>query len=165
MEIVINRMKKDHWQRVKQIYQDGIATGNATFETKAPTWEEWDQGHLATCRFVALVNNEAVGWIALSPVSSRCVYQGVAEVSVYIGKGYTGNKIGSKLMGALIEDSEQAGFWTLEAGIFAENNASLKLHQKAGFRIVGTKERISKMAGKWRDVVLLERRSKVVGND
>lgn len=93
------------------------------------------------------------------------MYQGVAEVSIYIGRGYTGNKIGGKLMDALIQESEQGGFWTLEAGIFAENSASLKLHQKAGFRIVGTKERISKMDGKWRDVVLLERRSKVVGND
>ncbi|WP_112182441.1 MULTISPECIES: GNAT family N-acetyltransferase [Paraliobacillus] len=165
MEIVISKMQQEHWERVKQIYEDGIATGNATFETKAPTWEAWDKGHLATCRLVALVNNEAVGWVALSPVSSRCVYQGVAEVSIYIKNGYTGKKIGSKLMDALIEESEKTGFWTLEAGVFTENSASLKLHQKAGFRIVGTKERISKMDGKWRDVVILERRSKVIGND
>lgn len=162
---MISSMKTDHWERVKQIYRDGIATGNATFETNAPTWEEWDQGHLIMCRFVAIVDNEVAGWVALSPVSSRCVYQGVAEVSVYIGTGYSGKGVGSKLMDTLIEESERKGLWTLEAGVFSKNIASLKLHQKAGFRIVGTKERVSKMAGKWRDVVLLERRSKVVGND
>lgn len=161
----INILKPEHWEMVKAIYEEGIATGNATFQQSAPTWQEWDQEHLQSCRFVAVIDNKIAGWAALSKVSGRCVYAGVAEVSVYVGENYRGNGIGALLLNQLVTQSEQNNLWTLQAGIFPENQGSLTLHQKFGFRIVGKRERIGKMNGKWRDTILLERRSNTVGID
>jgi phosphinothricin acetyltransferase len=149
----------DDWASVRDIYLLGIKTGNATFQTEAPTWEEWDNGHLSFGRLVAVMDGRIVGWAALSPVSSRCVYAGVAEVSVYIHTDYFGKGIGSKLLRQLTEDSEEQGIWTLQAGIFPENIGSLKIHEKAGFRLVGYREKIGKMNGLWRDTILMEKRS------
>ncbi len=156
-------MTAEHWPQVRAIYLEGIATGNATFETSAPEWAGWDSAHLQACRFVALSSEEVQGWAALSPVSGRCVYAGVAEVSVYVAERARGRKIGKALLEALISASEQNGIWTLQAGIFPENVASVALHEHAGFRMVGRRERLGAMQGRWRDVLLLERRSKVVG--
>ena len=152
-----------HWEEVKNIYLQGIATGHATFQTGAPTWEEWDKGHLATCRLVATQADAVCGWAALTPVSGRCVYAGVAEVSVYVGENFRGQGVGHQLLESLITQSESQNIWTLQAGIFPENVASVKLHEKLGFRIVGLRERLAKMNGTWRNVYLLERRSQVVG--
>jgi L-amino acid N-acyltransferase YncA/protein-tyrosine-phosphatase len=152
-----------HWQAVKAIYEDGIATGNATFQTEAPSWEEWDDGHLQNCRLVVIENEIVIGWAALSLVSRRPVYAGVAEVSIYIGNGFKGKGIGKKLLQELIIQSEANGIWTLQASIFPENNSSVQLHQNCGFRVIGTKEKIGKMGDLWRDNVFLERRSTVVG--
>ncbi|GAB3309831.1 GNAT family N-acetyltransferase [Hymenobacter tenuis] len=154
-----------HWPEAKAIYEAGLATGNATFQTSAPTWEEWDQSHLAHSRLVALEDNEGcvLGWAALSPVSGRCVYGGVGEVSVYIAPEARGEGVGQQLLAALVAASEAHGMWTLQAGIFPENTASVKLHERAGFRLVGRRERIGQLHGVWRDTVLLERRSAVVG--
>jgi phosphinothricin acetyltransferase len=161
---VIEAMQERDWPQVREIYTQGIQTGNATFEQEAPGWDKWAAGHLADCRIVARGEDGALlGWAALSPVSSRCVYAGVAEVSVYVGAAHRGRGVGAALLAALIADSEQAGIWTLQAGVFPENAASLALHQAAGFRIVGRRERIGQMAGRWRDVLLLERRSQIVG--
>jgi L-amino acid N-acyltransferase YncA len=154
-----------HWEVVKRIYEEGIATGNATFQTSAPSWEEWNKDHLTTARFIAVDNHEILGWAALTPVSGRCVYAGVAEVSVYVAALARSKGVGKKLLEALINASEQNNLWTLQAGIFPENTASIKLHEANGFRIIGTREKIGKMNGVWRDTVLLERRSKVVGNN
>jgi len=151
------------WDRVRQIYLEGIATGNATFEKDAPTWEKWDASHRRDCRLVARRGGEVVGWAALSPVSSRCVYAGVAEVSVYISAGARRRGVGRLLLSALIEHSESAAIWTLQAGIFPENSASIELHKRLGFRVLGVREKIGSMNGRWRDVVLMERRSAVVG--
>jgi L-amino acid N-acyltransferase YncA len=159
--ISIAPLTAGHWDAVRVIYLEGIATGNATFQQTAPDWPEWDKAHLPTCRIVTLRNNEVLGWAALSPVSSRCVYAGVAEVSVYVAQSARGNGIGSALLTQLIAESETAGIWTLQAGIFPENTASIALHTRAGFRIVGTRERLGSMNGHWRDVVLMERRSTV----
>jgi phosphinothricin acetyltransferase len=148
---------------VRTIYQQGIATGNATFETETPTWEAWDAGHLPTCRLVAGKDGRIVGWAALSPVSGRCVYAGVAEVSVYVAADARGQGIGKALLSALVEASEQEGIWTLQAGIFPENEASIALHKRCGFRVLGRQERLGQMDGVWRDVLLMERRSNVVG--
>lgn len=148
------------WPWVKAIYEQGIATGNATFQTEAPSWEEWDKAHLDTCRLVLDLDKRIVGWAALTPVSSRCVYAGVAEVSVYVNPELSGNGYGTVLLQVLIDESEKLGIWTLQAGIFQENKASLKLHEKAGFRQVGYREKIGKMNGVWRDTILLERRNK-----
>jgi L-amino acid N-acyltransferase YncA len=153
----------EHWPAVRTIYEQGIATGHATFQTGAPEWEEWDGGHLKHSRLVAILDNQVAGWAALTPVSGRCVYAGVAEVSVYIAPDHRGKKIGETLLKALIGDSEQHGLWTLQAGIFPENTASIKIHENCGFRQVGHREKIGKMAGVWRDTVLLERRSKKIG--
>lgn len=161
MNVIIQNLKREHWDQVKKIYLDGIATGNATFQMEAPMWEEWDESHTANCRLIAAIDNQVVGWSALSPVSGRCVYAGVAEVSIYIHSDYKGNGIGHTLLQALINSSEENGYWTLQAGIFPENSASLALHKKNGFREVGFRERIGKMNGQWRNVVLLERRSNV----
>lgn len=160
--IVINEMLSGDWEQVKSIYLEGISTGNATFQNEAPSWEDWNNGHLSDCRFVAHAEGKVVGWIALSHISSRCVYSGVAEVSVYVSEHVKGMGVGSKLLKTLIEESKQKGFWTIQSGIFPENTASLQLHHKFGFREVGRRERIGKMKGVWRDVLLLERRSKVV---
>ena len=153
------------WPRVATIYKEGIETGHATFETDIPTWEQWDQSHLASCRIVAVQNDEVIAWAALSPVSSRCVYGGVGEVSVYVGTGYSGQQIGSTLLQRLVAASEVEGIWTLQAGIFPENIASVKIHEKNGFRQVGLREKIGKQYGVWRDTVLMERRSEKVGYD
>jgi L-amino acid N-acyltransferase YncA len=155
-------MQDSQWEVVRAIYEEGIATGNATFETSAPEWEVWNAGHLKDCRFVAGCENEILGWAALSPVSGRCVYAGVGEVSVYVSAKARGLGVGRRLLSALVESSENAGLWTLQAGIFPENQASIAIHKLCGFRMVGRRERIGKMNGIWRDVLLLERRSQVV---
>jgi len=154
-----------HWAQVKNIYEQGIATGNATFQTASPSWEEWDSSHVKTSRIVVTENDEVLGWAAITPVSGRCVYAGVGEVSVYVAANAQGRGLGKALLQELIKQSEADGFWTLTAGIFPENKGSLKIHEKAGFKILGIRERIGKMNGKWRDTVLLERRSEVVGKD
>jgi L-amino acid N-acyltransferase YncA len=162
MNIDIAPMTEDHWEAVSGIFAQGIATGNATLETTLPTWEEWTARHLPACRLVTLCNDKVVGWAALSATSSRQVYRGVAEVSVYIAESARGQGIGATLLAKLIEESERNGIWTLQAGILAENAASIRLHEKAGFRIVGRRERIGCVHGQWRDTVLMERRSKIV---
>ena len=151
------------WPEVSAIYTEGIATGQATFQTTVPAWEEWDAGHLADCRLVVREGPEIAGWAALSPVSRRYVYRGVAEVSIYIAARSRGRGIGRELLAELIRASEEAGIWTLQAGIFPENAASVRLHQRCGFRIAGTRERLGELHGVWRDVLLLERRSSVTG--
>jgi len=159
----IRTMQADDWAAVRQIYAEGIATGNATFETETPEWPKWDNGHMQTPRLVALGNQQILGWAALSPVSGRCVYAGVAEVSVYVAAAARGRGVGKVLLQSLVEESERCGIWTLQAGIFPENVPSLALHKSCGFREVGRRQRIGKLAGVWRDTVLLERRSSVVG--
>ena len=157
-------MRREDWPLVRAIYLEGIATGNATFEQGVPEWEKWDAGHLPAARIVARANGGGIlGWAALSVVSSRCVYAGVAEVSIYVTASARGQGVGTQLLARLIADSEAAGIWTLQAGIFPENGASIALHQRAGFRIVGRRERLGQMNGRWRDVALLERRSTVAG--
>jgi L-amino acid N-acyltransferase YncA len=163
MKITITTMRVKDWDAVKRIYADGITTGNATFETEIPGWNAWNNGHLASCRFVAMREDEIVGWAALSRVSYRFVYVGVAEVSVYVARNAWGQGIGKTLLHALITESEAAGIWTLQAGIFPENEASIRLHTTCGFRIVGRRERLGQVQGVWRDVMLLERRSAAVG--
>ncbi|WP_047981494.1 GNAT family N-acetyltransferase [Ornithinibacillus contaminans] len=163
--ITIDKMKKEDWEQVRVIYIEGINTRNATFDTEPPTWAEWDTGHLAECRFVARLNNQVVGWAALSQSAHKEAYHGVAEVSIYVSSASAGKGIGSILLEALIEASEQHGFWTLQALIFPENTASLKLHNRYGFETIGTRKRVGKLHGIWRDVVFLERRSTVVGLD
>lgn len=155
-------MKPDDWGMVKAIYVEGIQSGNATFETSAGSREKWDADHLQEPRLVCEKKGTVVGWAALSPVSDRCVYGGVAEVSVYVSAGARGHGIGSALLKRLVEETESQGIWTLQAGIFPENEASIHLHKKAGFRTVGTREKLGKMDGQWRDVVLMERRSENV---
>jgi L-amino acid N-acyltransferase YncA len=164
-ELVILPMKPEDWERVRQIFLEGIATGHATFETAAPSWEHWDAAHLGFARLVARRGDEIVGWAAISPVSQRCVYGGVAEVSVYVSGAHRGEGIGRRLLDSLIEESERQKIWTLQAGIFPENPTSIALHAACGFREVGRRERIGKLNGVWRDTVLLERRSKTVGMD
>lgn len=162
MKIV--KLETSHYRAVKEIYEHGIATGNATFQTEAPSWEDWDKSHLPICRLVALDENENVmGWAALTPVSGRCVYAGVAEVSVYIHPNHQGKGIGKRLLEELIAQSEKHNLWTVQAGIFPENKASLRLHERLGFRKIGYREKIGKMKNVWRDTVLLERRSRRVG--
>lgn len=156
-------MTPDDWADVRRIYAQGIATGDATFETEVPSWEEWDRAHLAEVRLVARRGGGVVGWAALNPVSGRCVYGGVAEVSVYVAAEDRGEGVGRALLEELIRASEAAGLWTLQAGIFPENRASVRLHESCGFRRVGRRERLGRLAGRWRDVLLLERRSDLVG--
>ena len=151
------------WSEVRAIYLEGIATGNATFETAAPEWEAWDRAHLSSCRLVARSAGGIGGWAALSPVSMRCVYAGVAEVSVYLAERARGHGVGLALLSALIDTSEREGIWTIQASIFPENRPSLKLFARCGFRVVGTRAHLGSMRGRWRDVLLLERRSTVVG--
>jgi L-amino acid N-acyltransferase YncA len=161
--IEIRPLLPQDWPSVRAIYIEGIATGNATFETEAPSWEEWDSKHLRDARLVAEADGKVVGWAALTPVSSRCVYSGVAELSIYVASAIRGKGVGKALLGELIRESEAKGFWTLQTGIFPENKASLALHEKCGFRTVGRREQIGKMGSRWRDVLFLERRSKTVG--
>jgi len=163
--IAIDAMTAEDWKGVRAIYEEGIATGNATFEQEAPSWEKWNAGHLPSCRLVARNGKEVLGWAALSPVSGRCVYAGVAEVSVYVAARARNQKLGSRLLAALVEASEGAGLWTLQAGIFPENVGSIEVHKRCGFLVVGTRERLGCMNGRWRDVVLMERRSRLVGAD
>jgi L-amino acid N-acyltransferase YncA len=164
-DYMIDTMKESDWEQVRSIYLEGIATGDATFESDAPPWERWNESHLSSCRLVARSGDGVRGWAALSPVSGRCVYGGVAEVSIYIGQRYRGMGLGRALLLALIAESEKNGLWTLQAAIFPENRASIDLHKSCGFREVGRRERIGKMDGRWRDTVLLERRSSIVGID
>lgn len=159
----LTAMQASDWSRVKIIYEEGIATGNATFQTASPEWEEWDRSHLSHSRLVAKNEGVVVGWAALTPVSGRCVYAGVAEVSVYVSTAARGMGAGKALLQKLIDESEANGIWTLQAGIFLENEASLRIHHACGFRTVGVRKKIGQMNGRWRDTVLLERRSSRVG--
>ncbi len=163
--LTIAPMSSADWPAVREIYAQGITTGDATFEISAPEWADWDIGHLGAPRLVAREGADVVGWAALSPVSDRCVYGGVAEVSVYVAAEVAGRGVGSALMRALIAASEEAGIWTLQAGIFPENEASIALHRRHGFRPVGIRERLGRHHGRWRDVALLERRSSRIGVD
>ena len=160
----IEAMSDDDWPEVRQIYMEGLETGDASFETEAPTWERWNTGHRLDCRLVARDEDELLGWAALSPISSRRVYAGVAEVSIYIAAAARGRGVGKALLDALITESEHAGVWTLQASIFPENEASVRLHKQGGFREVGRREAIAQRSGIWRDTLLLERRSMVAGN-
>ena len=164
-KLQIRTMEEADWPAVRAIYLDGIATGHATFETDAPSWEAWDATHFPAPRLVAGPAERVVGWAALSRVSARKVYAGVAEVSVYVANGNRGFGIGRALLLKLIADSEANGIWTLQANIFPENTASIALHKSCGFREVGRRERIGKLTGVWRDTTLLERRSKLAGID
>jgi phosphinothricin acetyltransferase len=165
MGFVIAEMGEADWEQVRLIYQEGIASGQATFETEAPGWEKWNAAHLLHSRLVARENGVIKGWAALSPVSGRSVYSGVAETSIYVGKEHRGEGVGGALLQALVSSSERNGIWTLQAGVFPENAASVALHKRCGFREVGRRERIGKMKTVWRDTLLLERRSSVVGVD
>lgn len=167
---MIDVMRPRDWEQVRAIYLEGVGTGNSTFETAAPEWSRWDSGHLPEHRFVMRDGDAILGWVALSPVSSRCVYSGVAELSIYVGGAHRGRGVGSALIEALVLSTEKAGIWTLQATIFPENAASLHLVGNHGFRRVGVHEKLGKMvygqyAGTWRDVVLMERRSTVAGVD
>ncbi len=163
MTFLLEPLRAEHWEVVRAIYLEGIATGNATFETTAPEWADWDAKHLSNCRLVALIDGAVVGWTALSPVSARHVYRGVVEESVYIAAAAQGQGIGKALLKAVVDESEQAGIWTIQTSIFPENVASIALHKACGFREVGRRERIGQMNGIWRDTVFLERRSTVIG--
>ncbi len=160
--IAIEDLRPEHWPEVARIYAEGIATGEATFETEVPAWELWDASHLAAHRFVALRDRELAGWVAVSPVSDRRVYRGVVENSVYVGESARGLGVGRLLLERLVASTEAAGIWTIQTGIFPENEASLRLHRRAGVEIVGRRKPLAKLYGVWRDVLLLERRSDVV---
>lgn len=163
--VVIDEMQPEDWDSVSRIYREGIDTGNATFEQTVPSYEQWSSAHLPGFSLVARMDGAVAGWAALSRVSGRYVYRGVAEVSLYVGEKHRGKGIGSLLMKSLIELSERGGIWTLQGGTFPENLASAALQQKHGFRIVGTRKKLGKMNGRWRDVVLTERRSDKAGID
>lgn len=166
-DIEIRPMAPEDWESVRAIYLEGLATGDATFETEAPRWENWDENHLSVPRLVAVSQTEegVIGWAALARVSPRAVYRGVAEASVYVAYVCRGKGVGKALLKQLIAQSEQKGVWTLQASVFPENIASLALHKLCGFRVVGTRHRIGSLHGIWRDTVLLERRSERVGNE
>lgn len=162
--MTIEPMSASDWPEVAAIYAEGITTGDATFEQAVPEWADWDVNHLPECRLVARDDaGRILGWAALSPVSERCVYEGVAEVSVYVSSGARRGGLGRTLLERLIGASEEAGLWTLQAGIFPENEGSLAIHLALGFRVVGLRERLGMLNGRWRDVMLLERRSSVTG--
>jgi|SRR5580704_734060 L-amino acid N-acyltransferase YncA len=163
MDCQITPMQPTDWPAVREIYAEGIATGQATFETLLPDWEKWDSSHRQDCRLIAREHGQVVGWAALSPVSARRVYSGVAEVSVYVAAAAQGRGVGTALLKALIEESESRGVWTLQAGIFPENTASIAIHKSCGFHEVGKRERIGKLGKTWRDVFLMERRSAATG--
>lgn len=160
--MTVRDLRPGDWSEVAHIYAQGIATGNATFETAVPSWEDWDDSHLRELRLVAEEDGQVVGWIALSPVSSRPCYAGVAEISVYVAESARGRGVGSGLLDALVDSAERDGIWTLQTSVFPENGASLALLRRFGFRVVGTRERIGRLHGVWRDTVLVERRSEVV---
>jgi L-amino acid N-acyltransferase YncA len=163
-DLRIDPLQPEDWPAVAAIYAEGIATGDATFETAPPTWERFDHSHLPDHRLVARAGDgEVLGWAALAPVSDRCVYAGVAENSIYVAEAAQGQGVGRRLLTALLEGAEQAGIWTVQTGIFPENTASLALHRRCGFRVVGVRERIGQLHGRWRDVILLERRSARAG--
>lgn len=164
-QILIRPMATTDWKSVSRIYAEGIATGYATFETQVPTYDAWDKSHMPSCRIVAVEQETILGWAALSPVSSRCVYGGVAEVSVYVEQHSIRKGVGRYLMEALIQKSEKEGLWTLQSGIFPENKGSIRLHEKVGFRYIGKRERVGNRDGVWKDNLLFERRSAVVGVD
>lgn len=163
MELRIENMQPSDWDAVRRIYAEGIETGDATFELEPPSWEQWDAGHLQECRLVARDGDRVLGWAVLSPVSRRACYRGVAEVSVYVAGDCRGAGVGRALLEALIAASEQECIWTLQGATFPENTASLRLQEQCGFRIIGRRERIAQRHGVWRDTVLTERRSRVVG--
>jgi len=156
-------MLPSDWPDVSRIYREGIETGDATFETSVPEWSAWDAAHLEECRLVCHADGGIVAWAALNPVSKRPVYRGVAEHSIYVSGDARGRGVGFGLLEALVDAAEEAGFWTLQTAIFPENEASLALHTRLGFRVVGTRERLGSHHGRWRDVVLMERRSASVG--
>ncbi|HPF18684.1 MAG: GNAT family N-acetyltransferase [Bacillota bacterium] len=164
MDYRIEMMQPEDWSRVAAIYQEGIETGLATFQGQVPSWEDWDRAHISSCRLVARKNDEVLGWAALSAVSSRSVYAGIGEVSVYVGAAYQKMGVGTALLNELIRQSENNGFWMLQGVITKENIASIELHKKCGFRLVGIRERIGRMpGGVWHDTALMERRSRTVG--
>ena len=167
LEFLIRSLEGSDWEAVREIYLEGLSTGHATFETEAPSKNDWNQGHLRLGRIgaISITSRELLGWAALSPVSKRRAYAGVAEVSVYVRASARAKGVGSALLQALIAESEKHGIWTLQASIFPENQPSLQLHEGLGFRRVGRRERISKLNGEWRDTVILERRSRLVGVD
>jgi L-amino acid N-acyltransferase YncA len=158
----IRELRQEDWPAVREIYEQGIAGRNATFETEAPGWETWDRSHLDGHRLVAVEDGYVIGWAALAGVSERCVYHGVAENSVYVESSAQGRGVGRALLGRLVKDAEEAGIWTIQTGVFPENAASVALHLACGFRVVGIRERLGKLDGKWRDVLFLERRSEVI---
>jgi L-amino acid N-acyltransferase YncA len=161
--VEIRDLRPLDWSEVARIYEEGILTGNATFETELPSWEAWDAGHLQEHRLVVTLDGTVVGWAALSPVSDRCCYAGVAEHSIYVAESVRGLGLGRQLLAALIASTETGGIWTLQSGVFPENEASIALHLALGFRVVGVRERLGRLHGVWRDVTLLERRSEVTG--
>ena len=162
--VAVRAMREEDWSAVRRIHEEGIATGQATFETVPDaSWDQWDGAHMRPCRLVAETEEGVVGWAALAPVSSRCVYGGVGEVSIYVGAAERGKGIGRMLLDHLVDVSEKAGLWTLQAGIFQENLASLRLHRACGFREVGRRERLGRLGDSWKDVLLLERRSPTAG--
>ena len=163
LDFDIKAMRSEDWPAVQEIYSEGIASGNATFEIETPPWEKWDQGHFQDCRLVAVNSEGILGWAALSPVSTRRVYSGVAEVSVYVSAKARGQGVGTLLLQSLVEQSERCGVWTLQAGIFPENLPSVGLHKSCGFREVGLRQKLGQRSGVWRDVLLLERRSSRAG--
>ena len=163
MSTLIKKMTPNDWPAVAAIYAEGIRTGNATFQTDVPSWEDWDKAHITNSRLVAIKKDAVTGWAAITPVSGRCVYAGVAEVSVYVGEAFRAQGIGLALLEQLVIESEANGFWTLQAGIFPENIGSIRIHEKCGFKVLGRRKRIGQMGGIWRDTILLERRSEVVG--
>jgi L-amino acid N-acyltransferase YncA len=165
MNFIIEPMTRNDWEQVRAIYEEGIRAGNATFETSAPNWEQWDKAHLSFCRLVARSGDTVIGWAALTSVSTRKAYAGVAEASVYVSGSAHGKGVGTILQQELNRQSEAHGIWTLQGVVFPENAASLALLKKCGFREVGRRERIGKLNGRWRDTILLERRSQVVGKD
>lgn len=159
----IKNIESENFIQVAEIYRQGIATGMATFQNDVPAWDTWNGSHLLTCRIAAFEGTIMLGWAALTPVSGRYVYAGVAEVSIYIAENFRGKGIGNLLLDNLIAASERAGLWTLQSGIFPENNGSIRLHEKCGFRKIGYREKIGKKEGIWKDNIIMERRSKAVG--
>ncbi len=159
----IRPIQSSHFEAISDIYLQGILTKMATFQTTTGTWEEWDSSHLVHSRLGTFVDNQLIAWAALSQVSSRCVYGGVAEVSIYIHESYRGQGVGKALLKALINDSELHGIWTLQSGIFPENKGSIVLHEHCGFRKIGFREKIGQLDGIWRDNIIMERRSRIVG--
>jgi L-amino acid N-acyltransferase YncA len=164
-DVRIEPLRPADWPAVAAIYAQGIATGNATFETEVPSWERWNASHLPDHRLVGRAGpaGEVVAWAALAPVSDRCAYAGVAENSIYVAERTRGLGVGRRLLTGLVERAERAGIWTVQTGVFPENNVSMALHQRCGFRVVGVRERVGQLHGRWRDVVFLERRSTVAG--